>query len=302
MSNETIEQLARELDDETISVRKSARKLAPNLNRKMNTIRNILQAKRMGFKSINNYVLHRISERGFNSKADYKEHLAKEKGFDSYGQYKLHLAKKRGFKDLTEYRKHITEKRGFKSLTEYNNHLARKRGFKDQNDYADHLAIKAGAKDRFEYQANNNGFDTWGGYLDNLAQRRGFLSNSEYHNFIENRKDKDSVEEFIQKKFDRKFYKGGLTTITKDDLDSLPYQEQEDPQEKTRRRHLAIISIKALGAREKNIIYQRYLAQNPQSLEMIGRDLGLTRERVRQIEKGALGKMRRYLKREGFVD
>ena len=52
--------------------------------------------------------------------------------------------------------------------------------------------------------------------------------------------------------------------------------------------------LDTLDDREKNIIKQRYGLQNgqPKTLEEVGRNFKLTRERIRQIENKALEKLR----------
>lgn len=56
-----------------------------------------------------------------------------------------------------------------------------------------------------------------------------------------------------------------------------------------------------LDEREYLIITNRIFcdSENERTLEDIGRELGITRERVRQIQEGALLKMREYLREEG---
>ncbi len=56
-----------------------------------------------------------------------------------------------------------------------------------------------------------------------------------------------------------------------------------------------------LDAREQAILRQRILADEPRTLQEIGDDFGLTRERVRQIEKKLVDNLREYLK-ENLVD
>lgn len=59
--------------------------------------------------------------------------------------------------------------------------------------------------------------------------------------------------------------------------------------------------LKKLTEREQRVIYSRFgLAANekPKTLEQIGSSLGITRERVRQIESRALAKLRRFLEPE----
>ena len=56
-----------------------------------------------------------------------------------------------------------------------------------------------------------------------------------------------------------------------------------------------------LDPREQAILRQRILAHEPRTLQEIGDDFGLTRERVRQIEKKLVDNLREYLK-ENLVD
>jgi RNA polymerase sigma-32 factor len=51
-----------------------------------------------------------------------------------------------------------------------------------------------------------------------------------------------------------------------------------------------------LSTRERQILQQRYLCEQPQSLASIGRSMGLSRERVRQLEHQAQSKMREALR------
>jgi len=56
-----------------------------------------------------------------------------------------------------------------------------------------------------------------------------------------------------------------------------------------------------LDPREQRILRERVLADEPRTLQEIGDDFGLTRERVRQIEKKLVDNLREYLK-ENLVD
>jgi RNA polymerase sigma-32 factor len=56
--------------------------------------------------------------------------------------------------------------------------------------------------------------------------------------------------------------------------------------------------LETLEERERQIVEQRILAEEPRTLQQIGDDLGLTRERVRQLEKGVVDRLRVYLKEE----
>lgn len=56
-----------------------------------------------------------------------------------------------------------------------------------------------------------------------------------------------------------------------------------------------------LNEREHRIMSERVLAHDPRTLQEIGDELGLTRERVRQLEKGLVDRLRKYL-HENVVD
>jgi len=52
---------------------------------------------------------------------------------------------------------------------------------------------------------------------------------------------------------------------------------------------------KTLKDKEKVIFYERLLAEEPLTLQEIGKRLGISRERVRQIEERLIRKLRKYL-------
>ena len=58
----------------------------------------------------------------------------------------------------------------------------------------------------------------------------------------------------------------------------------------------AMLSLKE---REREVVRRRRLSETPERLEDIARDLGVTRERVRQIEVAALARMRDAMARDG---
>lgn len=54
-------------------------------------------------------------------------------------------------------------------------------------------------------------------------------------------------------------------------------------------------ALGALNARERMIIVERKLREEPRTLESLGQELGLSKERIRQLEAQALGKLRKRL-------
>ena len=58
-------------------------------------------------------------------------------------------------------------------------------------------------------------------------------------------------------------------------------------------------AMEDLNDREKLIVRQRRLSEKGRTLEMIGQGLGISKERVRQLEVAALAKMRTKLERHG---
>lgn len=54
-------------------------------------------------------------------------------------------------------------------------------------------------------------------------------------------------------------------------------------------------AMQALNSRERYIVAERKLREEARTLESLGEELGLSKERVRQLEAAAFGKMRRSL-------
>lgn len=75
--------------------------------------------------------------------------------------------------------------------------------------------------------------------------------------------------------------------------DEAPTQEErlEAWQEETRSKALVREALAVLNPREQDIIRRRRLTHTPETLEALGEDYGLSRERVRQIEARAMEKL-----------
>ena len=80
--------------------------------------------------------------------------------------------------------------------------------------------------------------------------------------------------------------------------------DQEQFLEDSQTRPLVAKKIKEVLAnlkdRERYIIERRILTDSPETLEKLSRKFGISRERVRQIEKNALNKIRKEFQREHF--
>ncbi len=83
-----------------------------------------------------------------------------------------------------------------------------------------------------------------------------------------------------------------------DALEDEASQAEELVQEQHDRRQLRkwlVSALQALNDRERFIITERKLRERPRTLESLGTELGLSKERVRQLEAGAFQKMRKCL-------
>lgn len=79
------------------------------------------------------------------------------------------------------------------------------------------------------------------------------------------------------------------------DESPMPEDQVMEVRDSGRRKEWIANALKALNARETHIIMQRRLCEDSVTLESLGRELGISKERVRQIEHQALGKLRRAL-------
>jgi len=83
-------------------------------------------------------------------------------------------------------------------------------------------------------------------------------------------------------------------------VDTAPLQDEvlSDAMDATRRHEALNIALKQLNPRELTVLQQRRLIENAPTLEMLGQTLGISKERVRQIENRAIEKLRIALMRE----
>ncbi|MBK5934784.1 RNA polymerase RpoH-like sigma 32 subunit [Rhodovulum imhoffii] len=72
----------------------------------------------------------------------------------------------------------------------------------------------------------------------------------------------------------------------------------EDRHDRTRLRGWLVQAMADLNERERFIVRERKLRDTPRTLESLGGELGLSKERVRQLEAAAFGKMRKTLETE----
>ena len=69
----------------------------------------------------------------------------------------------------------------------------------------------------------------------------------------------------------------------------------QNGQDLARLREWLLVAMRALNDRERFIVRERKLRDDPRTLESLGNELGLSKERVRQLEAAAFIKMRRNL-------
>ena len=69
----------------------------------------------------------------------------------------------------------------------------------------------------------------------------------------------------------------------------------EDRHDNAQLREWLLVAMKGLSGRERLIVRERKLREDPRTLESLGVELGLSKERVRQLEAAAFQKMRKSL-------
>jgi len=81
-------------------------------------------------------------------------------------------------------------------------------------------------------------------------------------------------------------------------VDDTPNQEARlgETQELGQRKHMLAQALKALTDRERHIIVERRLVDEPKTLEDLSAKYGISRERVRQIEVRAFDKLQKAMK------
>lgn len=79
------------------------------------------------------------------------------------------------------------------------------------------------------------------------------------------------------------------------DVRPTPEQSLIAANEQSTRRALLNVALAKLSPRELTVIRRRYLSDVSITLESLGRELGVSKERVRQIEARAVDKLRRFM-------
>jgi RNA polymerase sigma-32 factor len=81
------------------------------------------------------------------------------------------------------------------------------------------------------------------------------------------------------------------------DTDPLQDERVADEQERTQRHEMLVEAMTDLNDREKHILAERRLAEEPKTLEELSQVYGVSRERVRQIEVRAFEKLQKAMMR-----
>jgi len=96
---------------------------------------------------------------------------------------------------------------------------------------------------------------------------------------------------------DLELFEGEDYTLMDSLADERDNQEQlvADRQQRKQLRHQVSEALSILNGREREIIRARILQDQPRTLQDLANDYGISRERVRQLEKNALGKLKSAL-------
>ena len=90
-----------------------------------------------------------------------------------------------------------------------------------------------------------------------------------------------------------------MIEVLADDADDTPEDIVADAQIGYVRRQAIDRAVEQLDPRERMIIEARAMSEEPKTLTELGEELGVSRERARQLEARGLGKMRQYLIAQG---
>ena len=85
---------------------------------------------------------------------------------------------------------------------------------------------------------------------------------------------------------------------TLEDEDAAPAAEVEHAKDIETLRIWLVEALSGLNERERFIVRERKLRDDPRTLESLGNELGLSKERVRQLEAAAFAKMRKMLENQ----
>lgn len=86
-----------------------------------------------------------------------------------------------------------------------------------------------------------------------------------------------------------------MIEVLSSDQDDSPEELVADAQIEYVRREAIGRAVEQLDPRERLIIEARAMSEDPKTLTELGHELGVSRERARQLEARGLGKMKRYL-------
>ena len=90
-----------------------------------------------------------------------------------------------------------------------------------------------------------------------------------------------------------------MIEVLSSDQDDSPEELVADAQIEYVRREAIGRAVEQLDPRERLIIEARAMSEDPKTLTELGHELGVSRERARQLEARGLGKMKRYLLAQG---